>query len=1047
MPELDEALQRALGPDITVERSLGGGMSRVYLARDATLDRRVVVKLLASDIASGVSAERFSREIRLLAHLQHPHIVPVLSAGVALGVPYYVMPYLEGDSLATRLERERELPVPMVEQVLREVLDALAYAHSLGIVHRDIKPDNVLLAGGHAVLTDFGIARALAQATADHRLTTTGMALGTPAYMAPEQIAAEPTVDHRADLYAVGAMAFQLLTGTPPFSAATTQALFLQHMSQPAPLVTSRRPATPAYLRDFIARCLEKSPADRYQSAVEALAVLGGGTHTTPASTSLSPPARPLSVALLRATVAMLLALGVTAGAIRIFALPDWVFTAALGVAGVIVGLAFVANRYEHAHARTGVATGGAPPLTRQRVRRAGLAAFATLGAGAALFMASRATGIGPGATLLSDGTLAPRDRLVVADVEGAPTDSVLPAVSQLLRIALAQSSAISILDGERLAEALSRMQREPSARVTADIAHEVATRLGLKAYVVSTLVRAGSGWLLAASVVRTSDREPLLQVREPIASPDALIGGVDRLAARLREQVGESLRTVRADKPLEDITTRSLTALRFYADAQRVANRSDERDAIALLDRAIDADPGFAMAWRQKGAYLSNSRETAQRSMLADSALRMAFALREKLPTRERLLVEATVASGFDNRLDDAINIYKSLLARFPDDLIAQNNLSATLSRAGRRLDALAVTRQSLRDGTATSLTYQNALMGESGRENRAVADSIDAEFARAFPVASDRVLALAEVAGDRIDEQAIDSLAAHLDDYTSAARLSIRNSQATIAALHGKLNAADRYVRDAILARAAISGSNDVEMAVERIVANTTFGIDVIRDTAAALANMRAAWLAYRVGLGDRAPGVRLGNGVARVLARLGDAAGARAIHDPMMKRAAQRGYPAVGAKAQDLTTKAVILLSTHQYDAALRELHDACELMRDGYAVCAKNATLEIAQAYDGAGQRDSAAAVYRRFLNLRAARRIGPIGSLDVATPRLAFAARRLGALLDAKGDTAGAIEAYGRFVDLWRDADPTLQPIVRRVSDRMKALRAPQRSGG
>src|SRR5256714_8854735 len=231
MTALREQLQKSLGGSYTLERELGGGgMSRVFIAEDPSLGRKVVVKVLLPDLAATVNIERFRREIQLAARLQHPHIVPVLAAGVSDGLPYYTMPLIEGESLRSRLARSGELPVQEAAKILRDVLGALSYAHHHGIVHRDIKPDNVLLTGNHAVVADFGVAKALSASTSPGTsLTSLGVALGTPAYMSPEQATADPTTDHRADLYSVGAMAYEMLTGHQVFSARSPQAMLAAH--------------------------------------------------------------------------------------------------------------------------------------------------------------------------------------------------------------------------------------------------------------------------------------------------------------------------------------------------------------------------------------------------------------------------------------------------------------------------------------------------------------------------------------------------------------------------------------------------------------------------------------------------------------------------------------------------------------------------------------------------------------------------------------------------------------------------------------------------
>jgi len=289
MDELRDCLQAALGEAYRIEQELGGGgMSRVFLAADVDLGRMVVVKVLPPDMAAGVNAERFRREIQLAAQLQHPHIVPLLHASRQGDLVYYTMPRVEGESLRVKLSREGELPVPDAVRIMRDVADALAYAHSRGVVHRDIKPDNILIAGHHAVVTDFGVAKAVSAASGASSLTSLGVALGTPAYMAPEQAAADPGVDHRADLYALGAVGYEMLTGRPPFTALTAQMVLAAQVTQTPDPVSAHRAAIPPALAELVMRCLEKRPADRPQSAEEMRHVLdllvtpsGGSTPVT----------------------------------------------------------------------------------------------------------------------------------------------------------------------------------------------------------------------------------------------------------------------------------------------------------------------------------------------------------------------------------------------------------------------------------------------------------------------------------------------------------------------------------------------------------------------------------------------------------------------------------------------------------------------------------------------------------------------------------------------------------------------------------------------
>jgi serine/threonine-protein kinase len=269
MTDFLSELQRTVGASYDIERELsGGGMSRVFVATERALGRRVVIKVLPPDLAAGVNIERFKREIQLAAQLHHPHIVPLLSTGEGNGILYYTMPYIEGESLRVAVERSGHLSVADVIRVLHDVVDALAYAHGRGVIHRDIKPANILRLGSHSLVTDFGVAKALSAAMPISGVTTAGIAIGTPAYMAPEQLAGDPAADHRIDIYAVGLLAYELLIGASPFSSSSPQATMAAQLTRTPEPLDEIRPEIPSELSDLIMRCLEKNPAFRPSTAV-----------------------------------------------------------------------------------------------------------------------------------------------------------------------------------------------------------------------------------------------------------------------------------------------------------------------------------------------------------------------------------------------------------------------------------------------------------------------------------------------------------------------------------------------------------------------------------------------------------------------------------------------------------------------------------------------------------------------------------------------------------------------------------------------------------
>ncbi|MES2179945.1 MAG: serine/threonine-protein kinase [Gemmatimonadota bacterium] len=282
VPPTDEFLERIrarLGDRFEIYRELlGGGMSRVFLARELALDRQVVIKFLPPEIAADANRERFRREVQMAARLTHPHIAPLFAAAEEGELLYYTMPYIQGESLRHALDNGRKFSVAETIEILFDVADALAYAHKAGIVHRDIKPANVLREGSHAVITDFGVAKAVSTALGMESRsaagTASGVAIGTPAYMAPEQIAGDSSADHRVDIYAFGLLGYELLTGHSPFRAPSPQALLAAQLTQAPPPILEARPDVPPVLAALLARCLEKDAARRPASAESVLEVL-----------------------------------------------------------------------------------------------------------------------------------------------------------------------------------------------------------------------------------------------------------------------------------------------------------------------------------------------------------------------------------------------------------------------------------------------------------------------------------------------------------------------------------------------------------------------------------------------------------------------------------------------------------------------------------------------------------------------------------------------------------------------------------------------------
>ena len=295
MPEASDPFAAALADRYRIERELGrGGMAMVYLAHDLRHDRPVALKVLRPELAASLGPERFLQEIRIAARLQHPHILPVHDSGEAAGRLWYTMPYVEGESLRQRMAREGQLSLDQAVRIATQVLSALGYAHAHGVIHRDIKPENILLEGDEAVVADFGVARAITAAGQD-RLTETGLALGTPAYMSPEQATATRELDGRSDLYALGCVLYEMLAGQPPFVGATAQQLLARHAMDTVPPLRTVRATVPEGVERSVMRALAKVPADRFPTAADFAQALAtpGETRETAVMPSTPPPYRP----------------------------------------------------------------------------------------------------------------------------------------------------------------------------------------------------------------------------------------------------------------------------------------------------------------------------------------------------------------------------------------------------------------------------------------------------------------------------------------------------------------------------------------------------------------------------------------------------------------------------------------------------------------------------------------------------------------------------------------------------------------------------------
>jgi tetratricopeptide (TPR) repeat protein len=955
-----DQLTVSLADRYRIERELGrGGMATVYLAQDLKHDRPVALKVLHPEIAATLGPERFLREIRLTARLQHPHILPVFDSGAVEGRPWYSMPYVRGESLRERLRREIQLPLDTALDITRQVAHALAYAHREGAVHRDIKPENILLSEGQALVADFGVARAIG--SAEEHLTGSGMAIGTPAYMSPEQASGSP-VDQRADVYALGCVLYEMLAGEAPFTGPTPQAIVAKRFAHPPPAIRVLRPAVPEELEAAIRRALAPIPADRFAGAEQFAHALTLKQSSTEVATA-AVPARP--------------------------------------------------RRFRRPHGAA----------------RWGLLLAAGLGVTAAGYLLSGSLRPRP-PTLFSTGVLRERERILVADFESRGQDSLIgPAVTEAFRIDFAGSPVLTVMPAAKVREALERMRLPANSPLMAALAREVAVREGVKALVIGQVARIGGGFLLSAQLVSTATGEVLAAHRETAPDSGQVIAAIDRLSGRLRESIGEPLRSLRSEPPLTKLTTGSLEALRKYIEGQVAGDvEVDYVRAVSLLEEAVALDSGFATAYRTLGAF-HGRLGNREREVVA---LTKAFQHSDRLTEQEREHTRAIYYTAITGEVDEAVTTYRALLRRDPRDSLARNNLAVLYYVMHQHARAESLFRTGLdtvspwTPGILLNLAMAVAALGKRSQAERLVEQS-----ARLFPDAAGVDWYRIRVAASADDYAAAHAIAlASRDKYadTPFERAFDSRELAAIALVRGRLAEAEQYTRQAMtesveaghpadhLKDAAALGFIDtwfrrrpdrglrtLEEALGR------YPLDSIRPLERPYLTLAIAYAS-----GGRAERARalLGEYEREIEPRL------RRIEEPMRRWAWGQVAMAEGRFVEAIA----------QFQAYVPTPRSCLP--------CGQSA---LAQAYDRQGNVDSAIAVYERYLSTPSFYRLNEQGIFATDATQLAPACKRLGELYEQRGDRAKARHYYARFVRLWAASDPELGPAVQEVKSRLGRL--------
>ncbi len=1025
-------------------------MSRTYVAMEQALARRVVVKVLSPELAAGVSIDRFRREIMLAAKLQHPHVVPVLSSGDADGLPWFTMPYVEGESLRARLSRG-PLTIGEVTGILRDVARALEFAHGHGVVHRDIKPDNVLLAGSSATVTDFGIAKAISAARTGPEgatLTMAGTSIGSPAYMAPEQAAGDPNIDHRSDIYAFGCMSYEMLAGRPPFVGTSPAKLLGAHLGETPRDIRELRPDTPSALADLIMRCLQKDPDARPSQAIDLVRVLDSVTSSgasTAAPAILAPRIRAGRALALWAAATALVGLTAWAATVAI-GLPSWVFPGSLGV--MLAGLpaialtAWVQRTTQKAYTATPTFTPGGTPtsqgtlmtlamkasphLSWRRTWMGGAIAVGTFVVLVVGWMVMRALGIGPAGSLIGRGAFSAKEKLVVADFRSPASDSTLGAtVAEAIRTDLTQSANLSVMTRAAVRDVMQLMQKPAGATMTYETSREVATREGAKALLDGAVDRVGTGYVVSARLVSALDGSELATFRATAANDGELIAALGGLAKDIRERVGESLKTIRDAKALERVTTASLPALKKYVEGMYIIEALDDRErGRAMLYDAVAIDSTFAMAWRRIAATYAGDGSGRAAQM---AAIQKAYQYRDRLSDTERLTTEAGYYSyGPNPDLDRTIAAYEALLERDSLSSPALNNGGLRYARKRDYERSEALLRRAIAIPEPFGGSFGNLMQAQLAQGKFAAAETTAAAFREKLPSStahwqSDSYLAVAR---------------GQVDSSESIARATFENPKlatqrdfaslilAQTSSIRGRVRDAMRWigVSESILAARSATKMPELRASLDSARIRAFF----LGDAAGAREQVRRALA--KIPMESLPPSERQWQYLISIAEASGDAAAARAALQSFERDMPQMGMDqAAGAIAE---ARATALM-------AAGKPADAIPLFREAdrtFYSCDRCAMINLARAFDLAGQRDSAITYFQRFIDT-------PHTLMFEDQDYLAGSYKRLGELYEAAGDLPKAAANLEKFVELWKDADPELQPKVREARERLQRVRA------